>query len=156
MEVLYVGWNCIGDDGIATIAKTLENSKITELGVSNCRITLNGVKALAKALSTNQSVTKLWLKQNPITTEGARLITEAAVLNKTYLQIYINDEYKKDNKVKSNLSILDKRKKARKRLLCILNISCNYTNRSLNKLLEMKAMTQGILQEYYSCSLYLY
>lgn len=54
------------------------------------------------------------MKQNPITVEGACSITEAAVQNKKCLQVYVNDEYiTKDDKVRNNMSILDKRKKAR-------------------------------------------
>ena len=112
IKVLYMGWNNIGDDGINTITKALVSSKITELGISKCGITLNGVKPLSEALSTSQSITKLRLKQNTITTEGARLITQAAVQNDKCLQVYINDDYRKDDEVKNNLFILDKRKKA--------------------------------------------
>lgn len=109
----------IGDDGITAIAKALGKSNIIELGISRCGITFDGMKPLAEALSTSQTITKLRLKQNKITTEGARLITEAAVRSNKLkcLQVYIDDSYKEDDAVKKNLLILDGRKKARDKKL---------------------------------------
>ena len=78
---LNMGHNKIGDDGITAIAGSLSNSNITLLHVSWCNIGLIGVKSLAAALSSNQNVRELWLYDNPISLDGARLIMKNAVDN---------------------------------------------------------------------------
>ena len=75
--------NKIGDDGIAAIAGSLNSSSITSLDVSTCGITFTGVRPLAAALSTNRNIKWLWLRGNPITVDGARLI-KSAVDNGVY------------------------------------------------------------------------
>ena len=106
--------NSIGDDGISAIARELGNCKINELDVRMCGITLTGARSLATALSSHPTIRELWLKNNPITVEGAQLIVEAAVHNTVCLRVYIDDEYKND-KVKEMLTILeDRRQKVRR------------------------------------------
>ena len=64
----------IGDDGITASATALANSKISELWVRKCGITLTGARSIASLLSLNQSIRPLVLTNDVITAEGARLI----------------------------------------------------------------------------------
>ena len=106
---LYMEGNNITDDGITAIAGSLRSSSITVLDVRRCGITFTGVCSLAAALSTNQSITRLWLMGNPITVDGARLIMKSAVDNRVCEIVGIDDEYKNDDEVKEMITILDDR-----------------------------------------------
>ena len=68
IQELWMHLNDIGDDGITAIATALTNSRISELLVSGCGITLTGARSLATLLSVNQSIRRLSLQDNPITT----------------------------------------------------------------------------------------
>ena len=85
-------WNTIGDDGITAIATALTNSRISQLCVMGCGITLTGARSIATLLSANHSIRELVLLGNPITTEGAHLILQSAVNNKA-CQVDINIDY---------------------------------------------------------------
>ena len=102
--------NLIGDDGISAIAGALGNCKINTLGVNQCGITLTGARSLAAALSSNHNIRVLWLRDNPITVEGALLIVKAAVDNMVCQVVYIDDEYKNDE-VRKMLNMLEDRKR---------------------------------------------
>ena len=86
----------IKDEGITAIARSLNNSSITGLDVMSCGITFTGVKSLAAALSTNQNIRELWLKRNPITVYGARLIMKSAVDNGVCGNVFIDTKYNDD------------------------------------------------------------
>ena len=103
--------NQIGDDGIIAIASSLSNSSITVLDVSNCGISVVGVRSLAEAISSNQNIRILWLEYNPITVDGAHLIMKAAVDNAVCKQVLIGSEYDDDDEVKRMRNILDDRRK---------------------------------------------
>ena len=102
--------NNITDDGITAIAGSLRSSSITVLNVRRCGITFTGVMSLAAALSTNQSITELWLYGNPITVDGARLIMKSAVDNGVCEIVGIDSEYQ-DDEVKEMVTILDDRRR---------------------------------------------
>ena len=106
---LNIAGNFIMDEGIATIAGPLSNSSITELDVQMCGITFTGVRSLAAALSTNQNIRELWLMNNPITVDGARLIMKSAVDNGVCKYVSIDDEYEDDDQVKEMMTILNDR-----------------------------------------------
>ena len=108
---LYMGINNITDDGITAIAGSLRSSSITKLYVMNCGITFTGVRPLAAGLSTNQSIRILWLWDNPITVDGARLIMKSAVDNGVCEYVGINNEYKDDDEVKEMKTILNDRRR---------------------------------------------
>ena len=114
---LYIGgiWggNDIGDEGITAISSSL--SSITVLDVSRCGITFTGVTSLAKALSTNHNIRKLWLMYNPITVDGARLIMKSAVDNGVCEIVGIGYEYKDDDEVQEMETILDDRRRQKVR-----------------------------------------
>ena len=105
------GGNNITDDGITAIAGSLRSSSITVLNVRRCGITFTGVRSLAAALSTNQSIKMLQLWDNPITVDGARLIMKSAVDNGVCEYVWIDDEYKDDDEVKEMKTILDVRRR---------------------------------------------
>ena len=102
---LDIGGNDIKDEGITAIAGSLSNSSITVLDVMRCGITFTGVRSLAAALSTNQNIRELWLMNNPITVDGARLIMKSAVDNGVCKYVGIDNEYE-DNQVKEMRTIL--------------------------------------------------
>ena len=121
LQVLSMGHNSIGNDGISAIARELGNCKINSLDVSQCGITLTGARSLATALSSHPTIRELFLWDNPITVEGAQLIVEAAVYNTVCLCVGIDDEYKND-KVKEMLTILEDRE--RQKVRCNKILSC--------------------------------
>ena len=101
-----MGLNHIGDDGITAIAGSLSNSSITLLDVNGCDISFDGVRSLAGAVSSNQNIKILWLLNNPITVDGARLIVNSAVHNLVCKYVWINIEYDDDEEVRRMKSIL--------------------------------------------------
>ena len=112
IQVLWMDSNSIGDDGITAIATVLTNSRISELWVTGCGITLTGARSLATLLSVNQSIRVLQLRGNPITTEGARVILQSAVNNEAcQAYIYIDNEYIRDSEVKTLMNIMRDRRR---------------------------------------------
>ena len=111
IQLLYMGDNNIGDDGITAIATALTNSTIRLLWVNDCGITLNGARSIATLLSVNHSIGTLWLRNNPITTEGAHIILQSAVNNKaSQVDIEIDYTYR-DSEVRRMQDILDNRRR---------------------------------------------
>ena len=108
---LHMAGNQIGDDGITAIASSPSNSSITLLDVGGCGISDVGVRSLAEALSSNQNIRTLWLLDNPITVDGARLIMKAAVDNAGCEYVGIDYDYDDDDEVKRMMNILDDRSK---------------------------------------------
>ena len=110
LQVLNIGINPIGDEGIAAIARTLDKASISELNVHDCNITVTGAKSLAAALKINHTLKSLLVFSNDITVDGAIAILEAAVANEVCQEVIIDDEYNNNDKVKELMSILEKRK----------------------------------------------
>ena len=109
LQELYMWGNSIDDSGISAIAGALGHGKINILHVEGCGITLTGARSLAAALSSNHTITALWLEGNPITVEGALLIVKSAVDNNTVCQyVMIDDEYENDE-IKKMMNILEAR-----------------------------------------------
>ena len=106
-----LGGNDITDDGITAIAGSLRSSSITVLNVRRCGITFTGVISLASALSTNRNIKILWLMNNPITVDGARLIMKSAVDNGVCENVFIGNEYEDDDEVKEMITILNDRRR---------------------------------------------
>ena len=103
--------NKFGDDGIAAIARALENSNISLLNVRECGITYIGAKTLSEALSINRSIRELWVMGNPITAEGAHYIVQSAVQNTVCQEVLIDDDYENNDEVKKMMALIDNRKK---------------------------------------------
>ena len=101
--------NDIKDEGITAIAGSLNYSCITKLNVVLCGITFTGVRSLAAALSTNQNIWTLFLWDNPITVDGARLIMKSAVDNGVCEYVGIDNEYEDDDQVTEMMTILNDR-----------------------------------------------
>ena len=125
LQVLRVSANTIGDDGISVIVEQLKkvtHSRISELWIAECGITLTGARSIASLLSLNQSIKMLQLYNNIITTEGARLILQSAVNNKDcQADIVINNEYKSDSEVRTMMNILrDRRWMTTNRVNCFM------------------------------------
>ena len=66
------------------------------------------MRSLAAALSTNQNIRRLWLRYNPITVDGARLIVKPAVDNGVFVEIDI--KYWDDDQVNKMMMIIMYRK----------------------------------------------
>ena len=121
LQVLNIGINPIGDEGIAAMARTLDNASISKLCVHNCNITVTGAKSLAAALKINHTLKSLMVYKpiiylyssykNNITVDGAIAILEAAVANGVCQEVMIDNEYESNDKVKELMSILEKRRK---------------------------------------------
>ena len=111
LQLLDIGGNPIGDEGIAAIATNLNYSMISKLYVYKCNITVTGAKALAECLVNNHNIKLLDVHWNNITVNGLIVILEAAVANKVCEEVMIDDEYKSDDKVKEMMSILEERKR---------------------------------------------
>ena len=104
---LHMWNNQIGDDGITAIAGSLSNSSITLLNVESCGISVVGVRSLAVAF---QNIKKLFLRDNPITVDGAQLIMKSAVENGVSEYVEIDYKYMNDKEVKKMTIILDDRR----------------------------------------------
>ena len=115
LRALNVSINTIGDDGISVIVEQLQkitDSRISELWIDGCGITLTGARSIASFLSLNQSIRLLVLTGNVITTEGAWLILQSAVNNKAcQAQIDIDGEYESDSEVLTMMNVLRDRRK---------------------------------------------
>ena len=119
LQVLHISENSIGDEGIAAIARTLDNASISELYVGSCNITVTGAKSLAAALEINHTMKSLIVNNplhglsytNNITVDGAIAILEAAIANGVCQEVWIDDKYKSDDKVKKLMSTLEERKR---------------------------------------------
>ena len=111
LQVLDISENPIGDEGIAAIARTLDNASISELGVYDCNITVTGAKSLTAALIINHALKSLLVFSNNITVDGTIAILEAAVANGVCQEVIIDNEYKSNDKVKELMSILEKWRK---------------------------------------------
>ena len=111
IQELLINCNIIGDDGITAIATALTDSRISQLWVDECGITLTGARSIATLLLANHSISMLMLYGNPITTEGAHLILMAAVNNKAcQIDIRIDYEYQRDSQVQTMMDILEDRR----------------------------------------------
>ena len=108
---LHMRDNKIGDDGITAIAGSLSNGNITLLNVRCCGIGLVGVTSLAAALSSNQNIRELWLMNNKITVDGARLIIKSAVDNGICEHVSISIKYEDDEEIQRMRTILDDRRR---------------------------------------------
>ena len=115
LQLLDIRANPIGDEGIAVIARTLNNTRISKLDVSYCNITVTGAKLLAESFKNNHTIKRLIMSSNDITMDGAIAILDAAVANGVCQVVIINYEYMSDDKVKELMSILEERKETRGR-----------------------------------------
>ena len=111
LQLLQIGDNPIGDEGMATIATNLNYSMISKLYVHKCNITVTGTKALAECLKNNHNIKLLFMWDNDITVNGAIVILEAAVDNNVCEEVVIDNKYKSNGKVKEKMSILEERKR---------------------------------------------
>ena len=110
---LNIGYNKIGDDGIIAIAGSLSNSSITALDISSSGIGFVGVQSLAATLSTNLKMREIRLWDNPVTTDGARLLMKSAIGSGICEYVSINDEYWNDKEIKEMKNILNRRQTVR-------------------------------------------
>ena len=111
LQLLNIGGNPIGDEGIAAIATNLNYSMISKLYVQGCNITVTGAKALAECLVNNHNIKLLDVRGNNIIVNGAISILQAAVANKVCEEVLIDNEYNSNDEVKEMMSILEERKR---------------------------------------------
>ena len=111
-----MGNSNIGNDGITAIARSLSNSSVMLLDVTRCGISFIGVKLLAAALTSNHNIRTLWLWNNPVTVDGARLIMTSAVDSGVCEDVSIDYVYECDDKVKKMIAILNDRRQGVRKL----------------------------------------
>ena len=112
LQVLDISVNLtIDDEGIAAIARSLDDANISELNVSQCKITITGAKSLAEGLINNHTIKSLHVQYNDITVDGAIAILEAAVANGVCQEVIIDDKYESNDKVWELMSVLEERKR---------------------------------------------
>ena len=109
LQELMMGRNNFGDHGISIIAGALGKSRVRNLDLYECGITVAGAKELARGLSINSSITVLSVRSNIITVEGARLILKSAVDNGVCEEVGIDGVYKPDIVVQKLMNILETR-----------------------------------------------
>ena len=71
LKQLHLSSNCIGDMGVESVAKTFENSDLSELSLAGNLIKDRGAMALAQSLQTCSQLTSLDLSDNEIGDSGA-------------------------------------------------------------------------------------
>ena len=126
LQILDISGNPICDEGIAAIARSLGNAKISKFYVCDCKITVTGAKSLAAGLKNNHSIKLLSMCKNiryadtlnNITVDGAIAILEAAVANGVCQEVIIYD-HKSDDKMKELMSVLEERKRQEVRSIII-------------------------------------
>ena len=71
-----------------------------------------GASVISKLLLMDScKIQDLLMSKNDITIEGARLVLKSAVNNKVCQNITMNDEYKRDSKVKKMMTTLTERRR---------------------------------------------
>ena len=110
LQLLQITHNSIGDEGVAAIGRSLDDTSISELDMSWCQITVIGAKLLAEFLINNRTIKSLYVQFNDITVDGAIAILEAAVANGVCHKVKIDGEYKGDDTVKEMMFILEERR----------------------------------------------
>ena len=123
LQELDIRHSNIGDDGISAIAAALGNCKISGLRVDGCGITLTGARSLAKALYSCTTIRVLWLRDNPITVEGALLIVNSAVHSTVCQDVWIDNVYRNDE-IQKMMNILEDRRRKEVKILSfyVINI----------------------------------
>ena len=89
VKSLSFSGNPIGDGAMKHIYMIPES--ITDLDLSECRLTPKGVRTLSEFLKTNESITRLTLRGNHVGLAGAKAIAEMLLLNKTLRVLSVSD-----------------------------------------------------------------
>ncbi|XP_055521922.1 NACHT, LRR and PYD domains-containing protein 14-like [Leucoraja erinacea] len=78
-QCLRLGDNDLGDSGVKLVSAALRNPdcKIQRLELDVVGLTDSGAEDLASALSTNHTVTELWLSRNKLGDSGVKLMSAA-------------------------------------------------------------------------------
>ena len=106
---LNVRDNDCGNEGITAIAKALVNSDISVLNVCRCGLTFSGAESLAQVLPTYYNIEELWLYDNAITVDGARLIMQSAITNTKCEAVWVDPIYENDGDMEKLMITLNKR-----------------------------------------------
>ena len=95
LRTLDIGGNYnMGLEGIKAFAKALiTNTTLTELNLSDNKISDEGGKALAEALKINTTLTTLIILKNFISNEGAKAIAEVLKTNTTLTKIDLGENH---------------------------------------------------------------
>ena len=72
---------------------------------------VSGAKLLAESLINRHTIKLLDVRYNDVTVDGAIAILEAAITNGVCQVVIIDNEYKRDDKVKEVMSILEERER---------------------------------------------
>ena len=89
-EDLDIGWNAIGDQGMAHLAESFKKIKTLKcLDTSHCGLTSRGAEDLSKALAQNSSLERLRIEQNAIGDQGIAHLAESLKKNQTLKHLYV-------------------------------------------------------------------
>ncbi|KAM6224088.1 NACHT, LRR and PYD domains-containing protein 3 [Rhynchocyon petersi] len=86
---LYVGENSLGDSGIQILCEKIKypQCNLQKLGLVNSGLTSIGCRALALALTSNQNLTHLYLRDNPLGDKGIKVLCEGLMNPNCKLQM---------------------------------------------------------------------
>ena len=80
-----------------------------------------GATVISKLLMNNCVIQQLWMNDNDIGVEGARVILQSAVNNEAcQADIWIDDEYSRDSKVKTLMNIMRDRRRMKTNVVSYL------------------------------------
>ncbi|KAG8844261.1 hypothetical protein FRB91_002733 [Serendipita sp. 411] len=86
IDRFLLGNNIVGDEGAKVIADFIRDEKskrVYNFYIAGNSISPVGIGEIANALCTNTTVTALWLKRNPLLTEGAKHLANMLSINTT-------------------------------------------------------------------------
>jgi len=89
IQSLYFGGNQLGDDGARFLARSVDESKLFVLGLSENGLTDSGAGYLAEMLKTNRHLTVLGLEDNEIGDAGVEQLARGLEQNRRLLRLLL-------------------------------------------------------------------
>ncbi|XP_065888158.1 protein NLRC3-like isoform X3 [Dysidea avara] len=92
LQVLNIGRNSIGDDGISVMMDGLQyNKTLTELHVHNCGISAKGASCIGEFLKENCTLKYLNLRSNPVGDADISQLMDGLCLNTTLSELWVGN-----------------------------------------------------------------
>ena len=101
----------LNDEHIYCLTQCLQlSNKLEELVLNNCNITDNGVKSLSNSLLHNNTLTRLYLDNNPqISSDGIQHLLHLLYNNKTIEYLVIDSEHRSSTEQHKNYQQIEHR-----------------------------------------------
>jgi Ran GTPase-activating protein (RanGAP) involved in mRNA processing and transport len=142
LDILYLNKNHLSDKGIYTLATTLSlnNSKLSFLGLQDTGITDEGVKYIAEMLKTNTAIDRLLLSWNGISDQGVKILVDALTNHNTTLQTLrlSNNKLISDSSAEFLVEML----KQNKTLRCLDICNCKLSEKGKEQLRQITRSKQ--------------